>query len=79
MNLDNVKYASMLIKIKDGKAFEIELRNCESVPDGLLQKIIPALQRELRVKKYAAMAARDKELKAKEAANNDEDAAAAGL
>ncbi len=48
MNLDNVRYANILIKLKDGKAVEFEMRNCESVTEHQIQQMIPPLRIELR-------------------------------
>lgn len=64
MNLDNVKYASILIKFKKNKAFEFELRNCESVTEVTLQKIIEPLRRKLREAKQTVIAAKDAEIRA---------------
>ena len=52
MNLDNVKYPWMLIKFKDNT--EIELKNCERLPEGRLARIQQMLAQELhKAKMYA--------------------------
>lgn len=82
MNLDNVKYASILIKIKKDKAFEIELRNCEKVTETTLQKLLVPLRRQLREVKAKEVQRRNREIKEqtkRDAPVEDLDAVAMGI